>query len=140
MSKLPGSIYKVPNIAWPTLAVLAGIWFVLAGAFAMGASGLIPMPLAVLAATAAAYAAFTPMHDAAHGSVSRRKEINEPVGRAAAAVLSGPFIVFRYMHLEHHRFTNEPERDPDFLALLQNDGIRPESPFEPDHGQFAVNG
>jgi len=60
-----------------------------------------------------AYALFTPMHDASHGSVSRRKWVNEVVGRVCSLVLTAPFGAFRWAHLLHHKHTNEADHDPD---------------------------
>lgn len=99
-----------PRIAWPTLLLLAaalatwiaGIALVHAGQFA-----------GMVLATLAAYVAFTPMHDAAHRSIARARWINELAGRFAILPLFGPFPAIRYIHLEHHKHTNEPGADPD---------------------------
>lgn len=40
------------------------------------------------------------------------------MGRISALLLLAPFPVARHFHLEHHRFTNEPERDPDAWSGL----------------------
>ncbi|TBR25961.1 delta(12)-fatty acid dehydrogenase [bacterium] len=104
---------SVPEVAWPTLAVWAGVLAGMAGTFALGASHAVPAWAAGLAATAFAFWAFTPMHDAAHGSVSRRPWLNRLVGETSAVVLGGPYAAFRHAHLTHHRFTNEVGRDPD---------------------------
>ncbi|MDE2292931.1 MAG: fatty acid desaturase, partial [Elusimicrobia bacterium] len=80
---------------------------------ALGARGTLPAPLLAAAATALAFWAFTPMHDAAHGSVSRAAWVNRLVGETSAVLLNGPFAAFRHIHLTHHRFTNEVGRDPD---------------------------
>jgi fatty acid desaturase len=67
-------------------------------------------------ATAAAFAAFTPLHDGVHGSISRHRWINETAGRLGGMVLGGSFAAFRHAHLEHHRHTNEPGLDPDLWS------------------------
>ncbi len=104
----------VPTWAWPTLALwVAAVTCWLGGALGV-ASGL---PWAGGAAMAlGGYLAFTPMHDAAHRSVARRSWVNEVVGRLAAVTLFGPFPAFRFVHLEHHKHTNDPARDPDFWS------------------------
>ena len=91
-------------MAWPTLALLAvalGIWL----------AGLATCSIALTAL--GGYLAFTPLHEAAHRSLARARWVNEVVGRIAAIPLLGPFPAVRYLHLEHHKHTNEPDRDPD---------------------------
>ena len=107
---MKSAVLATPRIAWPTLFLLAaalvtwalGIALVHAGAYA-----------GTLLAIAGAYVAFTPMHDAAHRSIARARWINELAGRLAIIPLFGPFSAVRYVHLEHHKHTNEPDADPD---------------------------
>jgi fatty acid desaturase len=106
----------VPETAWPTLGVLALALGAEAAALRAGASGLLAPSWAAALATGAAFAAFTPLHDAVHGSVSRRRWLNELCGRLAALMLGGSFAAYRRMHLTHHRYTNEPGRDPDLWS------------------------
>lgn len=105
-----------PDVAWPTLLLLAGCWLVWSASLAGGVTGALPPWLAVVLSTAAAYAAFTPAHDAVHSSVSRHRLVNGLVGRLATILLLGPFVAFRYMHLEHHKHVNVPEADPDHYS------------------------
>jgi fatty acid desaturase len=101
------ALLSAPRIAYPTLALAAaalGLW--LAAALAGGSAG-------VVLAALAAYVAFTPLHEAAHRSLARARWINEFVGRLCAIVLAGPFPAIRYLHLEHHKHTNDPVADPD---------------------------
>ena len=71
---------------------------------------------AVAALSLAAYVSFTPMHDAAHKSICRGRGmlwVNDFVGHASGLALAAPFHVFKHLHLEHHKYTNYPEHDPD---------------------------
>ena len=100
-------VLAAPRIAWPTLGLLVvalAIW--LAGLAVAGWQGF-------ALATLGAYVAFTPMHEAAHRVIARAKWINEVAGRIATVPLAGPFLAVRFVHLEHHKHTNDPERDPD---------------------------
>ena len=56
---------------------------------------------------------FTLQHECTHRTPFRTGWINEAVGHTCAVVLVQPFLWFRYFHLAHHRFTNDPERDPE---------------------------
>ena len=104
---------SVPEVAWPTLLIWAGVLAGIIASIAAGASGALPAWAAFIASTAFAFWAFTPMHDAAHGSVSRASWLNRWVGETSALVLGGPYAAFRHAHLTHHRFTNEIGKDPD---------------------------
>ncbi len=70
----------VPEVAWPTLGIWLGVWAGMLASFVLGSTGTVPAWAAGLAATAFAFWAFTPMHDAAHGSVSRSSRLNRIVG------------------------------------------------------------
>ena len=53
------------------------------------------------------------MHEAAHGGLHANKAINEFVGQWLCAVPVGADLAsYRAYHLQHHRFTQQPE-DPD---------------------------
>lgn len=105
------------ELAWPTLGLLVlslGLWL---GATTAALLGWIPMALGVVANCIAAYVAFTPMHDASHQAVGTRSGLNAVVGRLAAIPLLAPFLAFRYVHLEHHKHTNETDgSDPDMWS------------------------
>ena len=104
------SALTAPRIAWPTLVALATALAVWSLGVALVATGHLA---GALLATVGAYVAFTPMHDAAHRSIARSRWINEVAGRLAIIPLFGPFPAIRYIHLEHHKHTNEPDLDPD---------------------------
>ncbi|MEM8980024.1 MAG: fatty acid desaturase [Pseudomonadota bacterium] len=59
---------------------------------------------------------FTLEHETAHKTPFVTPWINDAVGCACGLVILLPFTWFRYFHLAHHRYTNDPERDPELLA------------------------
>jgi fatty acid desaturase len=68
------------------------------------------------------------MHEAAHGGIHGNKAINEWVGQWLCAVPVGADLAsYRSYHLQHHRFTQQPE-DPD-LSLSAPFPITKESFF-----------
>jgi fatty acid desaturase len=83
------------------------------GGAVSGALGLLPAWAAVPLVAASLYLSFTPMHDSAHRSVSRRRWVNSVVGWVCGFLMCAPFVAFRYAHLRHHHHTNEEGRDPD---------------------------
>lgn len=56
---------------------------------------------------------FTLSHECTHKTPFRTPWLNDLVGHAIAPVIALPFLWFRYFHLAHHRFTNDPEKDPE---------------------------
>lgn len=107
-----GSLGAV-EVAWPTLALSLGTVTTTAAAVGLGLSEMLPMWASGFIAALSAFAAFTAMHDASHKSVAKRRWVSEVVGRLASLLLVAPFPAFRYVHLEHHKHTNDPVRDPD---------------------------
>lgn len=102
------------HLAWPTV-ILAAVAFALwltGGALVQSGHPIIGMLVAALGA----YLSFTPLHDATHQAVGRARWLNAVVGRISAVPLWAPFAAFRFMHLEHHKHTNDPARDPDHYS------------------------
>jgi len=115
-SMVPVSPLARVSLAWPTLGVLLGCFFLWFTTIAGGIAGWLPGWVCVILASAAAFAAFTPMHDAAHQAIGDRPWLNQGVGRLAGLFLWAPFPAFRYVHLEHHKHVNEPGLDPDYYS------------------------
>ena len=67
----------------------------------------------------AIYASFTPLHDATHRSVSSHRKLNDLIGTLCCLLLLPGITtrVYRYLHLEHHRFAGNPAKDPDELFV-----------------------
>jgi ferredoxin-NADP reductase/fatty acid desaturase len=58
------------------------------------------------------------VHDASHYSISSHRWVNDLFGRVAMLFVS-PLIAFRafgFIHIEHHRHTNDDDHDPDHFA------------------------
>ena len=107
-----------PNIAWPTVMLLVAAFAIFGGSTFAYMQGALSLSWAILLNTTAAYLSFTPAHDASHNAVSTNRQLNEWVGRIAT-VLQSPvpfFRTFRYIHMQHHRFTNDETKDPDFYV------------------------
>jgi fatty acid desaturase len=59
---------------------------------------------------------FTLSHECTHATPFARPRISDIVGHAVSLPLLLPFTWFRYFHLAHHRYTNDPERDPEIAG------------------------
>ena len=56
---------------------------------------------------------FTLLHETIHQTAFRSAWLNEVVARFASFALALPADWFRYFHFAHHRFTQDPEKDPE---------------------------
>ncbi len=107
-----------PRVAWPTLGLMV-LAFALFGittyAYLESSIGL---TAAILLNSIAAYMAFTVGHDASHNALSTHRSFNDWCGRISTTLLSPvPFFkMFRYIHMQHHRFANEEGKDPDLYC------------------------
>jgi len=118
--RIPNPEEPVPAVAVPTLLLLIGgsaMWIAstalyLTDAFAWWAT----IPINALAG----YLLFTVAHDAGHHSVSNIKWLNDLMGRLATPffALHAGFPVWRFVHMQHHRFTNHDDgSDPDHYTM-----------------------
>ena len=93
------------------VAVIAGAGAVYAAAF----ETVWMLPAAWAYGTCLAFL-FAPLHETVHYTAFRRRRLNRAVSAACGWILVLPPRFFRAFHLEHHRCTQDPERDPE-LAI-----------------------
>lgn len=66
---------------------------------------------------------YLPTHEAQHDIIGRPgtklRWLNELVGHATSWMLVYPFEVLRITHLDHHRYTNDPEKDVDITTKAE---------------------
>jgi fatty acid desaturase len=101
--------------SWRGMWLVVHAWGTVAAAIALVA--LWPNPLtwliAVMVVGARQLGLAILMHEAAHGGIHANKAINEWVGQWLCAVPVGSDLAsYRSYHLQHHKFTQQPE-DPD---------------------------
>jgi fatty acid desaturase len=105
-----------PPIAFPTVAIAVVCVLSYVTTVYQAFTGALSLPIATALCSFIAYIAFTPMHDACHGSVAADPSfrfINNVVGTACGALFPLPFAAFKRMHLLHHKHTNDEHMDPD---------------------------
>jgi len=103
-----------PTLAWPTLLILVGALATVALSWWAVLNDAWPLWACMLANAVAGYALFTPAHEAIHRAAASSSRANDFI-LAAATFVAVPFgkgKLFRLLHMQHHRYTNE-ERDPD---------------------------
>lgn len=113
---LPDPGERVPRLAWPTAALYVatlGLFVLeLAGRLAWHWSAWATVPMGA----AVTFLMFTVLHESTHHAISTSTRLNDTFGH-----LSVPFVVpytsfpmVKFIHIEHHRNTNEPKSvDPD---------------------------
>ena len=70
------------------------------------------LPAAWLYGTALVFL-FAPLHETVHYTAFRSRSINRAVSAVCGWILLLPSRYFRAFHLEHHRYTQDPQRDPE---------------------------
>ncbi|SFD72488.1 Fatty acid desaturase [Sulfitobacter brevis] len=59
---------------------------------------------------------FTLSHECTHKTPFAQTGLSDIVGHAVSPLIALPFTWFRYYHLAHHKFTNDPARDPEIAG------------------------
>lgn len=59
---------------------------------------------------------FAPLHETIHRTVFRNRRANDIVAEIIGFVIVLPAVYFRYFHFCHHRYTQDPERDPELAT------------------------
>jgi ring-1,2-phenylacetyl-CoA epoxidase subunit PaaE len=127
--RIPDPAEPVPVIALPTLGLLGAGLILWIGATSLYLAGSLPWELVIAVNAVASYLLFTVAHDAGHHSASSLKWLNDSLGRAATPLfaLHAAFPVWRFIHMQHHRFTNHDDGDdPDHYTMR---GPRWQRPF-----------
>jgi fatty acid desaturase len=61
---------------------------------------------------------FCAQHETAHRTAFANRRMNDGIGHVAGFLLFLPHHAFRAFHWEHHRHTQDPERDPELFSPL----------------------
>lgn len=109
---------KAPLIALPTLFLFIICLSILAIVDYCVILGMVPLWIGMIINGFTIYFLFSPIHDASHGAFSRIKWINEITGHIGMIFFGpiAPFNLARFIHMQHHRCTNEKENDPDYFG------------------------
>ncbi|WP_352696950.1 fatty acid desaturase family protein [Mesorhizobium sp. M0152] len=59
---------------------------------------------------------FTVLHETVHRTAFETQWLNDAVARVCSLALALPADWFRYFHFAHHRFTQDPENDPELAS------------------------
>jgi ring-1,2-phenylacetyl-CoA epoxidase subunit PaaE len=118
VTRIPNPEEPVPRLSVPAFVLFLGALALWAGSSALALSHVWLLLVSVPFNALATYLLFTVMHDASHNSLSSITPVNLWIGRIAAMFFSSlaSFRTFRFIHMQHHRFTNDERQDPDDYA------------------------
>lgn len=107
------------QISWPTVALVVFVLTAFVLNLALFTVGALPIWAAMLILSALTYMSYTPMHEAAHGNIhgshDNLKWLNDLCGFLVAPLIGIPYASHRLEHFTHHRYTNQPDKDPDYM-------------------------
>lgn len=95
-----------------TLGLLYLQWMLFVGNFVLYWLAPLPLGLHIAIGVLAIHLAFTIWHEAAHGTISNRRRLNDVAGILGMFPYMTPYFMQRFIHLDHHKFLNQPEKDP----------------------------
>jgi len=107
------------HVAWPTVALTISVVTAFIAHLVLYAQGVVPTWAAIFIMAALSYISYTPMHEAAHQNIKGNNAkliwLNNLCGYLVAPLIAIPYASHRLEHLTHHRYTNQPDKDPDFV-------------------------
>ncbi|MBI3224517.1 MAG: fatty acid desaturase [Mycolicibacterium cosmeticum] len=115
---LPDPGEQVPTLSWPIVGIFTFALVLFGGSTWAALTDTWPAIATIAASAAAIFIMFTVLHDASHYSISSRRWVNVAFGRVAMFFVS-PLISFKsfaFIHIEHHRNTNDGADDPDHFV------------------------
>ena len=114
-------------LAWPTVVLVLLVLVSLIATLSAFALGWMPLWAATLIYAALTYLSYTPLHEAAHGNIhgghDRLQWLNDLCGYLMAPLILVPFSTHKVEHFTHHRYTNQPDKDPDFVVADMGQGL-----------------
>jgi ferredoxin-NADP reductase/fatty acid desaturase len=120
---VPNPRVPMPAVALPTLGLFFGALALWVGAtwLVLADLGLWWLLLTIPVHAVVTFVMFTVLHETAHLAGGRLRWVNEVLGRLSIVFVAAwaSFPVLRFVHIEHHRNTNEDRfADPDAWSEL----------------------
>lgn len=113
---------SLPMVVWPF--VNTACWLAL---WPLALSGVMPLWAACAVAFVNVTLAYLPSHEAQHDIYARPGEklrwLNQSIGHLSLIPLALSYRLLRETHMEHHKNTNHPDLDPDYLYNGGRNGL-----------------
>lgn len=114
---LPDTGEQLSTVEWPSVALFIAALLAAIGSSWAWLEGDLPTLLMIAINASVSFVMFTILHDASHHSIGSSDFANELLGNLSMPFITpaASFSLFRFIHIEHHRNTNEYKegRDPD---------------------------
>lgn len=107
-----------PRIAIPTVLLFFVCMAGLAIVTSLSLSGVLLLWQGAILNGLVVYFLFSVVHDSSHGAISKNKFVNDIFGHIGMLFFGplAPFNLARWIHMQHHRFTNDHVKDPDYFG------------------------
>lgn len=99
----------------PTVVLCVASLLLFYGSLTLFWSGEVGIAAAMAMNTVALYSMYSVSHDAIHDIASGNRTINGLLGRVCAFHEGMTYPIFKVSHMMHHRYTNHPVMDPDYV-------------------------
>ena len=107
------------KVCWPTVVLVVVVLFTFIANLSLFVIGVLNVWVATFLMAAVTYMSYTPLHEAAHGNIHGKHDqlrwLNDLCGYLVAPIIAVPYASHRLEHFTHHRYTNQPDKDPDFI-------------------------
>ena len=118
---------RMGKVAWLTVALVTLVVVMFTATLWMTYHQVLSLWALALIFGATTYFSYTPVHEAAHGNINGKNDklkwLNDLCGYICAPIIMVPYSTHKVEHFTHHRFTNQPEKDPDFVVREMGDGL-----------------
>ncbi|WP_324743306.1 fatty acid desaturase [Tsuneonella sp. CC-YZS046] len=106
---------RTPFLAWPTFLIGAGYLSLVAWCWYLVLTDRHEPLWVILSIGVAGFYAMTPVHEAAHGLISRNRTFNDVFGSIVSATVLPCLtsVYYRWEHNQHHQYLGDREKDPD---------------------------
>lgn len=119
---------RMGKVAWLTVALVATVMVLFASTLWLAYHALLPLWALALLFAATTYMSYTPVHEAAHGNINGKNDklkwLNDLCGYLCAPIIMVPYSTHKVEHFTHHRYTNQADKDPDFVVSEMGNGLR----------------
>jgi len=101
-----GMVVLVGSLVWKVSSRYGALW---------------ALPLMVIEGYFLAFL-FMALHETAHKTAFRSRGLNLAVGYLSAFIIGQPYEYYCLFHWDHHRYTQDPEKDPELIV-----GVKPKT-------------
>jgi beta-carotene hydroxylase len=118
---LPAEVRRLiaaPALAIPTVLLFFACLSGLAAVSYLALQGAVPLWAGTLLNGIVVFYFFSVVHDSSHGAISKYRLLNDTLGRIGLFFFGpiAPLGMARWIHMQHHRFTNDEVKDPDYFG------------------------